>query len=84
MVAAGAEEGAETLPLTVEELASITAVSATTVRRRIDAARFALHGSISDSGIYYRRSQEKKRRERAAFARAGPPTAETRFPRRPH
>ena len=57
-------KGPKPFPLTPEQLASITAVSATTVRRRIDDARVALYGSLSDSGIYYRGSQERKRRER--------------------
>jgi ribosomal protein S18 acetylase RimI-like enzyme len=58
--------GRKPFPLTVEELAEVESVSASTIRRRIAEARWALFGSLSDSGIYYRRAQEKRRKERGS------------------
>ena len=63
-------KGPRPFPLTAEQLARVTAVSATTVRRRIADARFVLYGGLSDSGIYYRRSQAKRRERGERTCRA--------------
>ena len=57
-------------PLTPEELVTNVDVSATTVRRKIKAAREAAFGPLSDSGIYYRlaRAKEDDQRERVCKA----------------
>ena len=47
-------------PLTIEDIADGNAVPASTVRRRITAARKALYGELSDSGIYYRLRRERE------------------------
>jgi len=49
--------------LTPADIAIEEDVSETTVRRRIAQARFELWGTLSDSGIYYRRAQATKREE---------------------
>jgi len=60
-------------PLTIEDIADGNAVPASTVRRRITAARRALYGQLSDSGIYYR-----IRRERELQARPIRPCGESK------
>ena len=52
-------------PLTIEDIADGFAVPGSTVRRRIKAARRALYGQLTDSGIYYRQRRERELRARA-------------------
>lgn len=59
-------------PLTPADIAVDEDVSETTVRRWIAQARLELYGTLSDSGIYYRRKQTEARREREQRACAAP------------
>jgi hypothetical protein len=49
-------------PITLAEIADLEGVSPSTVRRRIQLARDDLFGSLTMSGIYYRRRRAKQKR----------------------